>query len=92
MEVKEAVKFAKEYIADLYDGEGISNIGLEEVDFDDKEKEWAVTIGFFRPWEQPNNNTFTTNAVRRNSRTYKVVHINDFYSKVTSVKNLDVAS
>ena len=31
MDVKEAAKLAKEYVADLFADEGIANVGLEEI-------------------------------------------------------------
>ena len=93
MEVKEAVKLAKNYIADMFEGEDISNIGLEEVDFNDAKSKWLITIGFFRPWERPGNNIFTTaDMIRRNIRTYKVVYIDDTLKRVDAVKNLDMGS
>ena len=37
MDVKEAVQVAKNYIIDLFGEEGIVDVGLEEVDFDQAE-------------------------------------------------------
>ncbi len=53
MDVKQAVEMAKNHIKDLFENEGISNLGLEEVDFDDQTSVWYVTIGFSRPWDKP---------------------------------------
>ena len=39
---------AKEYVADLYAGEEITDIGLEEVELSDRLNGWVVTIGFSR--------------------------------------------
>ena len=50
MEVKDAVRLAKEYVADLFEAEQITNVGLEEVVFDEPSDCWNVTIGFSRPW------------------------------------------
>ena len=36
MDVKEAVRTAKEYVGELFDGEEIDNVRLEEVEFDDE--------------------------------------------------------
>ena len=52
MDVKEAVRTAKEYLSDLYEGEQIMNVGLEEVVFEDRLNSWRVTIGFSRPWDR----------------------------------------
>ena len=89
LEVKEAVKLAKNYIADIYDGEDITDIGLEEVKCEDSL--WRVTIGFFRPWERQGNKLFASPS----QRTYKVVHISDgstYGPKVTAVSNLEAPS
>ena len=49
MDVKEAVRIAKEYLGDLFEAEQITNVGLEEVVFEDASNSWKVTLGFFRP-------------------------------------------
>ena len=51
MDVKEAVRRAKNYLDDLYQAEEIANVGLEEVVFEDMSNTWKVTIGFSRPWD-----------------------------------------
>jgi hypothetical protein len=35
MDVKETARTAKDYLLDLFEGEEIMNVGLEEIDFDD---------------------------------------------------------
>ena len=52
MDVKEAVRTAKDYLTDLFVDEEVVNIGLEEVVFDDATNRWSITIGFSRPWDQ----------------------------------------
>ncbi|XCN73208.1 MAG: hypothetical protein Q3M24_00135 [Candidatus Electrothrix aestuarii] len=99
MKVKEAVKLAKEHILDLFAEEDIRNLGLEEVEFDEEAKEWVVTLGFSRPWnelESLNNMTrgiaqFRTNQLFQ--RSYKVVRISDdSLHRIISVKNREVFS
>ena len=51
MDVKEAAKLAKDYVADLFKDERISNVGLEEIELRDG-RFWEVTVGFSRPWDQ----------------------------------------
>ena len=46
MEVKTAVALAKNYVAELFGDEPITDIGLEEVDRDDGQAVWLITIGF----------------------------------------------
>jgi hypothetical protein len=53
MNVTEAVAAAKKYIGELFAQEGISNLGLEEIEFDEHAGEWRVTVGFSRPWDAP---------------------------------------
>jgi hypothetical protein len=88
MDVKEAVVAAKQYIGEIFGAEGIRNLGLEEVEFDEPANEWRVTIGFSRPWDAagPVSVMFTP------SRSYKVVRISDKSGKVVSVKNREVAA
>lgn len=53
MDVKEAARTARAYIADLFADENVQHVGLEEVEFDDVSDVWNITIGFSRPWELP---------------------------------------
>lgn len=90
MEVKEAVRVAKEYVGDLFSEEPIEDVGLEEVDFDDASNEWRVTVGFSRPWSgkaQMGNGFMAALAPRPTGRAYKVVRIDDEQGRVTSLKD-----
>ncbi|MBV8203134.1 MAG: hypothetical protein JOZ15_21170 [Acidobacteria bacterium] len=49
IDVKEAVRAAKTFVADILASEKVTNIGLEEVKLDDAQ--WLVTLGFSRPWD-----------------------------------------
>jgi hypothetical protein len=51
MEVRDAVHLAKMWVADVLKEEGMTNLGLEEVDFDDDNQRWLITVGFSRPWD-----------------------------------------
>ena len=84
MEVKDAVRLAKEYVADLFEDEQIENVGLEEVVFDDESDSWGVTIGFSRPWDQKGP-LATALAERNPARSYKMVRIGDVSEEVESV-------
>ena len=83
MDVKEASRKAKEYVIDLFDGEGLSNVGLEEIEFDELSSHWKITVGFSRPWDT-NNSVVAALGDRRPERSYKVVHIDD-HGRVKSV-------
>lgn len=80
MDIKQAVLLAKQYITDLYEDESPSNLGLEEVEFDDKIDLWRVTIGFSRPWQTG----FTHSS---ESRSFKLVIISDRDGLVKAVRN-----
>lgn len=43
---QQAIDKAKEYFKQFYAGENITNVLLEELDFDSSRKTWVVTIGF----------------------------------------------
>ena len=86
MDVKEAVAVAKTYLIDLYVGEEIADVGLEEVEFDQMSKQWSVTIGFFRPWNRTLSNAFAL-ASRASERSYKVLRIDDGTGEVKSLKD-----
>jgi hypothetical protein len=46
VDVKQAVKIATQYLKKLYGAQSISNIRLEEVEFNDEEGSWLITISF----------------------------------------------
>ncbi len=76
LDVKEAVRMAREYVCDLYLQEEVMDIGLEEVVFDDTSNVWKITMGFSRPWDR----RFTPTGAFRDAgkgRSYKVLRIND---------------
>lgn len=98
MEVKEAVRVAKEYVNDVFSEETIEDFGLEEVDFDDASNEWKITLGFSRPWsgkqvaQSAGGFGFTLIPPPRHAgRAYKVVRIQDEQGRVTSLKDRSAA-
>ena len=93
MHVKQAVRTAKEYVADLFIDEELVNVGLEEVEFDHASNRWIITIGFSRPWDragktiQRENFFSTRNEAPPRERSYKVLRINDESGQVESLKD-----
>ncbi len=85
MDVREAVKSAKQNLLELFNEEPISYVGLEEVDFDDEAVEWIITISFARLWET----TPLPSALGKppEDRHYKVFRISDLDGRVKSVKD-----
>lgn len=84
MDVKEAVRLAKAHVTDLFGPEGITNLGLEEVEYDDTREQWRITLGFSRPWNQ---RLLTTGM----ERVYKFIVLNK-EGKPLSVKNRETAN
>jgi hypothetical protein len=80
MEVKDAIGAARKHLLEVFQDEGVVNLGLEEVAFDDIAGVWEVTFGFTRAWEMPQNN------FQSPSRTYKVITINDDSGKIASIR------
>ncbi len=87
MDVKEAVVRAKTYVADLFADEGVRELGLEEVEFDDVGHAWNITVGFTRVWAKPENPF----AMAFSPRSYKVVSLRDDDGRVVSVRHREVS-
>lgn len=87
MDVKQAVRTAKTYLADLMADENIENLGLEEVQFDEAAEQWKVTVGFSRPWDRKSSLAAALTEYGRSDRSYKVVSINDADGRVESLKD-----
>ncbi len=85
MDVKEAAKLAKEYVADLFAEEGIGNVGLEEIELR-ADQYWYVTVGFSRPWDQGGLATITLGQ-KGLRRSFKVLRIDNDSGNVESVKD-----
>lgn len=94
MDAKEAVRLAKQHVLDLFAEEAIMDIGLEEVEFNELDNTWSITIGFSRPWDQAHSILGATLAGQMGipRRSYKVVLISGSDAKVISVKNREVKS
>ena len=77
MEVRQAVKSAKDWVLDVMKEEQPVNLGLEEVEFDDKNRLWKITLGFSRPWNSSKNalSTLTGDVALR--RAYRTIIVDD---------------
>lgn len=85
MDVKDAVKIAKAYALDLFQDEGMSNFGLEEVEFKEDTGDWHITVGFSRPWSASRSALTAITGEVSTKRLYRVVRISPD-GKVLSVK------
>lgn len=94
MDVKEAVKRAKAYVADIFAEESLSNLGLEEVEYEDASGTWNITIGFSRPWNNNRNPLGSFSILGGEAdlrRSYKVVRIRGSDSQVLSLEERQLA-
>lgn len=87
MNVKEAVALAKNYLADVFVDEQISNLGLEEIEYSDEDDAWLITLGFSRPWSVGRVGALSASLGLDTSRFYKVVCISDGDGNLISIKN-----
>ena len=90
MDVKQAVQTAKQHIADIFADESITNVGLEEVEFNELARVWEITIGFSRPWSRPGD-VMRALGGGEAARTFKTVRIEDESGRVESIKHRNVA-
>lgn len=93
MEVKEVIRTALNYVSDIYSAENVSHIGLEEVEYDELNSQWNVTVGFARSWDFPPKSligTFADMSERPSGRTYKTVVVRDCDGQVTAIKIREV--
>lgn len=86
MDVKEAVRRAKTYVTDLLAEEGLTNLGLEEIEFDESKNVWRVTVGFSRPWNTPGSALSNLTIDPLLKRAYRVVDICDDNGEVLSLR------
>jgi hypothetical protein len=87
MELKEAITMAKTYVAELYQGEGGTNFGLEEVRKNGDV--WEVTIGFSRPWDMVLTGVGILTSKPQYRREYKVLRLKDDTGQVIEMVNRD---
>ena len=90
MDAKEAVGLAKAHIRELYAEEEIADLGLEEIQFDDRQGVWSVTLGFSRPWDRPRNPIQTLAPDFHVKRTYKTLRIANDTKLVLAVMSREV--
>jgi hypothetical protein len=92
MDVKDAVVVAKKWVQDILADEDVQNVGLEEVEYDEEDRAWHVTVGFSRRWNSPKDGQLTGLAAALAvtqpalKRAYRVVTVNDSDGKVISMR------
>ena len=92
MHVREAVRKARAYVADIFADDEIGRVDLEEVDFDDQSDVWRITVSFTRPTDRPElvesivpgHPLADGTPVRRS---YKLVNIDDASGNIISLRH-----
>ena len=96
MDVRAAARTAKAYIAEVFADEEIDELGLEEVDFDDRSNLWKITVSFLRPRGEMDRFQAAATGYPAGTptmrRSFKVVNIDDGSGSVVSVKHRVVQS
>lgn len=90
MDVKEAVALARQYLQDVFSEENIVDLGLEEVEYDDAQRLWSITLGFSRPWNYSEGAVAAALGVPK-KREYKIVKIDNKDKKAIAIKNREPA-
>jgi hypothetical protein len=76
MDVKEAVRSAKRWVLDVMDDEHPANLGLEEVEYNDKEQLWKITLGFSRAWNS-SRGALASISAKPQKRAYRTILVDD---------------
>ncbi len=50
MDVMEAIKLAKQYVSQIYAEDPVTNVSVEETEFDEAQNRWKITLEFSKPW------------------------------------------
>lgn len=87
MDAKQAIKAAKSYVNEVFEGEGLINLGLEEVRFKEFENCWEITLGFSRPWNTNRSAISALSGEAVAKRTYKIVVIKDDSGDIVEIRN-----
>jgi uncharacterized protein YdeI (YjbR/CyaY-like superfamily) len=81
MDTNEAISAAKKYITEVYADEGVTNLGLEEIEHVLAAGNWVITLAFSRPWNTPRTRAQEVlenlGAVSSLKRSYKVITMAD---------------
>lgn len=89
--VKEAVASARASCQEFFDGVGLVDLQLEEVQLNDREDEWLITLGFNARNMNPMRGLGATlGGEREFIRKYKVFHVDAQNGQVKAMKIREV--
>ena len=85
--VKTAVSNAIEFVQELYNGEQIKDILVEEVEFSEPANQWLITIGFtITKVKDKDSLASLIIPEKENTRKYKIICIDAQSGKAISMK------
>lgn len=84
MNAEQVVQKARDLVVTFFQDQGISRVGLEELDFNYNENQWTVTIGYERNWNEASH-------FGEQNRVYKEL-ILDKDGQLVGIRNRDVNS
>ena len=88
MDRREAVKTAKQYIAEIFEHEGITDTRLEELNRDRINGWWLITVGFAYVGKSSERSAIRAPSLARavyGDRVYKLVRVDDQSGKVVGM-------
>jgi len=94
IDLKQAIRVAKAQVADMLEGESYSQLGHEEVKYDDRNDEWLITLGLNRPWniEKEARGSIAyglPTSITRQLRSYKKIRIDGKTGRFISMEGHD---
>lgn len=81
MNAEQAVQKARDLVVTFFQDQGISRVGLEELNFDYEEDQWLITIGYERNWND-------ASQFGELIRVYKQLTL-DKFGELISIRNID---
>ena len=84
MLVEDAIASAKTFFQKVFAQEQISQVRLEEVEYDETDHVWLVTLSAVQPWSLTDRCTTMVDKLGL-QRSYKTVKIDDGGSRLPSV-------
>jgi hypothetical protein len=91
VDVKQAIAKAREYLRAAFSDEPISDLRLDEVEFDKRDDAWLITFGLLRPGGEDSARWGALTGAGPLRRAYKVVRIPNDETVMPSIKIRELA-
>lgn len=87
MTPKQAITLAKSWVEDIVAEEGVAQIDLEEIRYDEPRGQWLITVGFYRAPPKGSNAGLGALLVGNSRKSFKLVRIDDKSETVLSMEH-----